>query len=201
MAEEKGGDVHEIIAELRQVRAMVVLILRQDFQAQQARNRAPTLRPGTGVNLGIPIINENDLAFLEIKAVRLRPVLHAELVPEAAADGDPRTLPQLLDFGAVLGRFIAKHDVLGQLRVLTVNAPFVGEHPGYFGGGGGFDQFALLLRWRGDAHRDDEDLLALKCLDQALLVVVVDFRNFHAGWWSAGTPGAGDGRDGMLAGL
>ena len=61
---------------------------------------------------------------------------------------------------AVFGGFFAEKGIFAQLYVRAVTAPLVWQDPGYTCGCGGVDELGLVLRWGGDPHGDDEDLLA-----------------------------------------
>ena len=96
------------------------------------------------------------------------------LVPEAAADADPVGLARFLDVVAVALVLGADQDVLPELLVAVVDAPFIGQDPGNACFEGGVEELRLLLVGSGDSHGDEEGVNALESGDDGGVVSIVD---------------------------
>ncbi len=112
LADEERGKVDESIAVVRQTSALVIVVVRQDFQAEQVRDAAAALGQGAGVDARVAVVEEGDGAFGEVEAVEIRSGRQAVLVPETARDADPGALAELFDVRGILGVRFADGDVL-----------------------------------------------------------------------------------------
>ncbi len=88
------------------------------------------------------------------------------------------------------------HRLVGRVR-----GPFVRKDPGDVGVGGGVDELGLLVFGRGDAHGDDQGILAAERFDDGGVVVIVNLLDVHALGELGGAILAGDGRDYVFAGF
>ena len=68
LADEERRDAHEFFAELAQARALVVFVVREDLQGEQAGDAAAALRPGAGIDAGGAVVDEGDGAVFEVEA-------------------------------------------------------------------------------------------------------------------------------------
>lgn len=82
---------------------------------------------------------------------------------------------------------------------MTIDAPFIWEHPGDLRFSSSIDESGLLFWWCGDGHGDNEDIDALEGFDKGCKVGIIDFGKFDASRSFVATFGAGDGGDVMVS--
>ena len=68
LAQSEARYVNGLVAELRQRRRLVVLVIRELLQTQQIGDGSAALRPGGDVEGDVPVVEPDEGAFLEIKA-------------------------------------------------------------------------------------------------------------------------------------
>ena len=171
-------------------------------QTQQRRQRTPALTPRTGINPRLTVIEKRHFPILDIESKPLLPQRQTPLVPEAAHHGHVRSA-RTFNLGAVLQTSAPVHPLLVEHLVLEIEAVDIGHdvrHPRF---SGRLDDLAMGVRRREDGESDDEELMALERRDYGfpVVVVVVDMDGFDAGGRGAFAVRAGEGRDGVLAGL
>ena len=97
LTDEERGDIHVIVPELGQMRTVVILVFREDLQAEKVGNGLSTQWPRAGIDLRVSIVNEDGFPLYKIETETLRAVFHTEFVPKITGDGDPGAYPQVLN--------------------------------------------------------------------------------------------------------
>ena len=159
------------------------------------------MQPSTGGDERLTVVVESNFLVLVVEAVGPFSRRERILVPVLASHDDPGGGARVLDgFDPGLHAFRCKV-FIGVFLVERIGAVPVGHNPGNSGLAGRPDELVLRIWRRGDGHGDEEELLALEGVDEALLVVVVDVGDLDVFRERALAAETGDGGEGVLAGL
>ena len=191
----------------------VVLVLGHLLEAQQRRDRAPNLLLRARVDAHLPRVVQRRAPVRHVEA-EVAPVApeEAPLEPVPAYERDPRRLGPVsvlsrhrLHLLAPLEESKGRKGVAVEARRGKVTAIRVGHDVGDPGHPRRVDERRVLVARRTRVHGDDEELLAAEYGDNAVRVLIVDWRQFDARRKGArGGGGAvltGQHREGVLAGV
>jgi hypothetical protein len=165
LADGEGRDVGGLVLEAGQVRALVVLVIWEDFKAEHGGDSAPDLGHGAGVDLGFAVVQEDQGFLFEVEPVPVWAAPQAEFVPEPTRNTYPGTLAEFFDLVAVFSLPVAEEGIPTDFYVERVSSKLIRQHPGNACSGGSLNELGLSLGGCPHAHSDDEDILALEGLD------------------------------------
>jgi len=100
LSKSEARYVDGAVAELRQRERPVRLVVLELLQTQQIDDSSTALRPSDGVDSHVAVVEQDEGALLEIKAVAIRSGVQAKLVPEVADQQQVRADVETLDLSA-----------------------------------------------------------------------------------------------------